>query len=185
MALYLTLSRPYAKALFAVAKETDQLASWWIVLNTLSKILKNKSIISIINHPKLSYEEVKDLLLELLFEIASETTEIPKKRLENFVQLLMNEKILIALPDITLIYSKLLNDYKSVTEVEMISAFSLSNHHRKQVKKNLAKRFNTAVKLKVIIDKSLIGGAIIRSGNWVMDGSIRCKLTRLAEKLKG
>ena len=185
MALDLTFARPYAKALFLEAKETDQLASWWTVLNALAKIVKNKSIIPIINDPNISHKERKDLLLELLYEIDPETTDIPKERLENFLQLLMNEKRLIALPNIALLYCKLLNDYQGVTEAKIISAFSLSNHQKKQVKKKLEKRFNAKVKLKVTIDESLIGGAIIRAGNWVMDGSIRGKLIRLAENLKG
>lgn len=185
MALHLTLARPYAKALFAEAKETDQLASWYTILNGLAKIIQNKSIIPIINNPNISYEETKDFFLELLSEIDPETTDILKERLENFLQLLVNEKRLIALPNIALLYCKLLNDYQGVTEAEIISAFSLSNHQRKQVKKKLEKRFNAKVKLKVTIDESLIGGAIIRAGNWVMDGSIRRKITRLAENLKG
>ncbi|WP_304985661.1 F0F1 ATP synthase subunit delta [Coxiella-like endosymbiont] len=185
MALHLTLARPYAKALFTEAKETDQLASWWTALNALAKIIKNKSIIPIINNPNISHEEAKDLLLEILSEIDPEITDIPKERLENFLQLMMDEKRLIALPDIALLYYKLLNDYQGVTKAEIISAFSLSNHQRKQFKKKLEKRFHAEVKLKVTIDESLIGGAIIRADNWVMDGSIRGKLIRLAENLKG
>ena len=185
MVLYLTPARPYATALFSEAKETNQLTSWLGILRSLSKIIKNKSIVPTINSPNISDEKIKSVLLELLREIEPETNNIPKNKLENFLQLLMNEKRLTALPDIVLFYYKLLNDDQGVTEAKVISAFPLSNNQREQIKKKLERRFSVEIKLKVKIDKSLIGGAIIYAGSWVLDGSIKSKLTRLARNLKG
>lgn len=184
MVLYLTSARPYAKALFSEAKETNQLTSWLGVLRSLSKIIKNKSIVPTINSPNISDEKIKSVLLELLREIEPETNNIPKNKLENFLQLLMNEKRLTALPDITSFYHKLLNGDQGITEVKVISAFSLSNNQKEQIKKKLERRFGATVKLKVLTDKSLVGGAIIYAGNWVLDDSIKSKLTRLAKKFK-
>ena len=185
MALHLTSARPYAEALFSKAKETDQLTSWLVILNSLAKIIKNKSIVSISNNPNISDEETKSVLLELLCETEPETSNILKKKLENFLQLLMHEKRLIALPNIALFYHKLLNDDQGVTEAEVISAFPLSDNQQEHIKTKLERRFSIEVKLKVTIDESLLGGAIICLGDWILDGSIKGKLTRLAEHLKG
>ena len=184
MVLHLTLARPYAKALFMEAKENDQLTSWLAILNILTKIIKNRSIVSMINNPNVSNKEVKGVLLELLCEIESKTTYIVKEKLGNFLQLLIDTKRLITLPNIALLYSKFLNDYQGVTKAEVISAFLLNDEQREQIKKKLEKRFHSKIKLSIITDKSLVGGAIIRVDNWVMDGSIKGKLTRL-EKFIG
>lgn len=184
MVLCLTLARPYAKALFSEAKETGQLTSWLVILNSLSKIIKNKSIALTINNPNILDKTIKSALLELLREIEPKANNISQNKLENFLQLLMNEKRLTALPDITSFYHKLLNGDQGITEVKVISAFSLSNNQKEQIKKKLERRFGATVKLKVLTDKSLVGGAIIYAGNWVLDDSIKSKLTRLAKNLK-
>lgn len=184
MVSHLKLARPYAKALFMEAKENDQLTSWLVILNVLAKIIENRSIGSVIDNPNVSDEEIKDVFLKLLHEIEPKTIHIVKEKLRNFLQLLIDGKRLVALPDIALFYSKILNDYKGITEAEVISAFLLSNNQRKQIKKKLEKRFNAKVKLKITTDKSLVGGAIVRVDNWVIDGSIKGKLARLMENLK-
>lgn len=184
MPFHLTVARPYAKALLEAAKETDELSYWSSTLHVLSKIIKNESIAKIISDPNVSNRQVRNLLLELLCEIDHKATCVPMKRVENLIELLMYEKRLFALPDIALLYSAFLDDYEGVTEVEVISVFSLSSQKLELIKKKLEKRFDTKVKLKVAIDKSLMGGAIIRAGSWVMDGSIRTKINRLIESLK-
>ena len=185
MVLYLTPARPYAKALFSEAKETGQLTSWWVILDSLAKIIKNKLIASTINNPNILDEKIKSVLLELLRDIEPKANNISKNKLENFLQLLMNEKRLTVLPDIALFYHKLLNEDQGVTEAKVTSAFPLSDNQREQIKRKLERRFSTTVKLKVTIDKSLVGGVIIYVGDWVLDGSIKGKLTRLAKNLKG
>ena len=183
--LHLTLARPYAKALFTEAKENDQLTSWLVILNILTKIIKNRSIVSIINNPNVLDKEIQGMLLELLLEIEPEITYIVKERLGNFLQLLIDAKRLIVLPNISLLYRNLLNEYRRVTEAEIISAFLVNDDQREQIKKTLEERFNSEVKLSIVIDKSLLGGAIIRADNWVVDGSIRGKLDRLRKNLRG
>lgn len=183
MALQLTLARPYAKAIFADAKETRQLAMWSSMLNAFAKIIKNKQIAQLIINPQISNKDIKGLLLDLIQTIQAEAHSL-KGKIDHFLQLLIDEKRLTTLPDIALLYHRLLNDYCGVVEAEVICAFPLSAEHREQIKSKLEKRFSSKIKLKVTEDKSLLGGAIVRAGNWVMDGSVKGKLTRLVESLE-
>ena len=64
------------------------------------------------------------------------------------------------------------------------SAFELEAEQQQLLVDALRKRFNCEVTLKVEIDKRLIGGVVIRTGDMVIDGSIRGKLAKLAESLK-
>ncbi|QTS84227.1 F0F1 ATP synthase subunit delta [Coxiella endosymbiont of Amblyomma nuttalli] len=183
MTLQLTVARPYARAIFTDAKKNHRLKMWSAVFNVLSKLVKNKQIAQLIINPRISNQEFKELLLYLIQTIQVETSSL-KEEIDHFLQLLINEKRLMALPDIAFLYHRLLNNYRGIVEAEVICAFPLNAEYRGKIKNNLEKRFNSKVKLKVTIDKSLLGGAIIRSGNWVMDGSIKGKLTRLAESLR-
>lgn len=184
MALQLTLARPYAKAVFADAKETNQLETWSTVLNAFSKIIKNKQIAELIINPQVAKKDIKKLLLHLIQTIRAESNSL-KQKIDYFLQLLIDEKRLTTLPDIAFLYHQLLNDHYGLVEAEVICTFPLSAKHREEIKNKLKKRFNSKVKLKVIEDKSLLGGAIIRVGNWAIDCSVKNKLTRLAESLKG
>ena len=183
MALQLTLARPYAKAIFSDAKETRRLEMWSAVLSAFSKIIKNKQIAQLIINPQISSKDIRKLLLHLIQMMQAEANSLEEK-IDHFLQLLIDEKRLTILPDIAFLYHRLLNDYRGVVEAEVICAFPLSAEHREQIKSKLKKRFNSKVKLKVTKDKSLLGGAVVRAGNWVMDGSVKGKLSRLAESLK-
>lgn len=183
MALHLILARPYAKAVFADAKETRQLGIWSVVLNAFSKIIEDKQIAQLIINPQISKKDIKELLLYLIQTIQVEVNLL-KGKIDCFLQLLIDEKRLTTLPSITFLYHQLLNDYYGLVEAEVICTFSLSAEHREQIKRKLKKRFHSRIKLKVIEDKSLLGGAIIRVNNWVIDGSIKSKLIQLAASLK-
>lgn len=183
MALQLTLARPYAKAIFSDAKETHQLEIWSAVLNAFSKIIKNNQIARLIINSQISKEDIKELLLHLMQTIQVESDSL-KEKIDRFLQLLIHEKRLTTLPDIDFLYHQLLNNYYGLIEAEVICAFPLSTKHREQIKNKLKKRFNSKVKLRVTKDKALLGGAIVRADNWVIDGSVKGKLTRLAENLK-
>ena len=183
MALQLTLARPYAKAVFADAKQIHQIEIWSAVLNAFAKIIKNNHIAQLIINPQISREDIKKLLLNLIQTIQSKANPL-KGKIDCFLKLLIHEKRLAILPDINFLYHQLLNNHYGLIEAEVICAFPLSIEHREQIKNKLKKRFNSTVKLRVIEDKSLLGGVIIRTGNWVIDGSVKGKLTRLLESLK-
>ena len=183
MALQLTLARPYAKAIFSDAKETNQLEIWSAVLNAFSKIIKNNQIAHLIINPQISKKDIKELLLYLIQKIQVEANLL-KEKIDHFLQLLIYEKRLTILPDIAFLYHQLLNNYYGLIEAEVICTFPLSHEHRERIKNKLKKRFNSKVTLKITEDKSLLGGAIVRADNWVIDGSVKGKLIRLAESLK-
>ena len=185
MALRLTLARPYAKAAFSDGQKTDQLEAWLTVLVALSKIIKNKDFDRLINSPKFSDEKVKDVLIDLIKTIEPQSADLLENKTDHFLKLLIKEKRLMILPDITLIYQQLLNQYQSLIKVSVSYAFPLTEEHCYQIQKRLEKRFSAKVKLKMIKDESLIGGVVIRAGDWVIDGSIKDKLTRLSKNLKG
>ena len=70
-----------------------------------------------------------------------------------------------------------------ILEVEVISAFAVSESEELNLKQALERKFEKEVILASRVDSALIGGAIIRAGDTVIDGSVRGKLDKLAESL--
>lgn len=183
MAMYLTIARPYAKAVFAEAKASKQFESWTDVLNVLAIMVQDALLTQTIDDPKLSQKQLIDLLLDIVDAATPAATNKLGDKLYNFLWLLIDEKRLNTLTDIAVLYHQLVIAEQGVVEAELIAAFDLSDDQCQQIQAGLAKRFNAKVVLNVSKDESLIGGAIIRAGNWVMDGSIQGKLAKLADSL--
>ena len=68
-------------------------------------------------------------------------------------------------------------------DVDAVSASKLNAAQQKALSEALSAKLERKVNLQVSLDKSLLGGAVIRAGDTVIDGSIRGRLTKLAESL--
>lgn len=183
MSQQLTIARPYAKAVFSDALDNQLLVQWSEVLAALTDIVNNTTVKRLIIDPSQTAKDLKDLFYNLAQSTLPSAVSALGERLENFIKLLVREKRLALLPDIALIFHQLLNEKKGIIDAEIVSAYPMSEDHRESIQKALEARFSSKVSLNFIKDDSLIGGAVIRAGNWVMDGSVKGKLAKLAEDL--
>lgn len=183
MARYLTIARPYALALFDEAKENDAFDAWFAVLKLLSQISQDKSVSSLLNHPELTVEQWVGLYEEICVKTLPNTTSQLKAPLNNFLKLLALRDRLIILPDIFFIYHQLLTENRHAMNVQVISAMPLSELQQISLKKSLEKKYNRHIELTIQLDASLLGGYILRTDKWVMDGSIKKTLNRLEQHL--
>jgi F-type H+-transporting ATPase subunit delta len=179
----LTVARPYAKALFDQAVTDDRLEQWSMVLQGLALITADSKMATMYGDPKVTDEVIKELVYDVLRDSAQDAVAGLSDKLKNFLSLLLEEKRLLIAKDINLLYHRLVSAYKKIIEIEIISAMPLDKAQQAAFYKSLEKRFASKVSLEFQQDKSLIGGAVIRSGNWVLDGSIRGKIARLDEIL--
>jgi len=183
MSQQLTIARPYAKALFSDALDNQLLSQWSEVLVALAHAVDDATVKRLIIDPSETGKDRKELFCNLVKSILPNATSALGERLDSFIELLVREKRLAILPDITLLYHRLLNDQKGIIEAEVVSAYPMSADHRQSIERALEARFSLKVSLNFTKDENLIGGAVIRAGNWVMDGSVKGKLAKLAEDL--
>ncbi len=171
-----TLARPYAAAVFKRAKETHATAKWSQSLAFMSAVLMNKDISVVVDNPKVN----KQRLLELMLDICQGHINDEN---ENFLKLLIHNNRLNLLTPI----SKLFEAYKAEDEgyidVEVLSAYSLSKEAKHDLTTTLEKTLGKKIHMNVTVDKSLIGGVLVRAGDKVIDGSIRGRLQQLAKRL--
>lgn len=177
MAENTTIARPYARAVFEQARtETGGLARWSEALALLSNVAADATIHALITSPGLTAERKAGLFLEVIGDRLNQEGA-------NFVKLLAENQRLPLLGDIAEVYEELRAEAEKTVDAEMISAFEVSAEQRDQFAAALGKRLARQVVLNTKVDSSLIGGAVIRAGDLVIDGSVRGKLAQLATTL--
>jgi F-type H+-transporting ATPase subunit delta len=171
-----TLARPYAEAVFTLAKDRGELRQWSEVLRLLAHVANDERIIELVSDPRVSTERLAGLLIDIA---GSSLTDDGK----NFVRLLVENGRLTLMAAIAGQFERLRADAEGIIEVEASAAFELSAVQIKQIVQAVKKRLGREVKLNASIDKSLIGGVVIRAGDLVIDGSVTGHLRDLAAQL--
>lgn len=169
------IARPYAKALFefAEAKAPDL---WLQTLETLVLVASQSDFQAALAEPRLPQRALADVLLKAL-------TEVVPEGLGNFLNILAHANRLSLLPLILKQYKAYFEKALRLVDVDVHSAYPLSDEYQAKLTEILATRFNASIVLHVEIDPKLLAGAIIRVGDWVLDGSARGRLLRLANHL--
>ena len=177
MAEISTIARPYATAVFNFANESKSLSNWSDTLVLLSTIIQDEHIKSIIEDTKILDSEREDLILNVCKGKLDENGS-------NFVKLLVENKRLLILPEISLFFEELKAEAEGTIEAEIIMAEQPNQKTVDDLLKSLEKKFNKKIEGKVVIDKNIIGGTKIVVGDSVIDASVRAQLDNLAFTLK-
>jgi F-type H+-transporting ATPase subunit delta len=177
MAEISTIARPYAVAIFNLAKEEKTLSDWSDMLSLMSGIIKNKDINSFINDSKVLDTDREKLILDICGDKINASGQ-------NLIKLLVEYKRLSILSEITILFEELKAKDEGVIEAEIIMADQPDKKMVENLLKSLEKRFNKKIEGKVVIDKSIVGGTKIIVGDTVIDASVRGQLDNLAYTLK-
>jgi F-type H+-transporting ATPase subunit delta len=176
MAEAITIARPYANAVFAIAHEKGELKAWSELLATLSLCVADPKMQSIITSPAVSDEQVITLLADIAGELLSEDGR-------NFLALLAENNRLMILADIAVIFEELRAEAEKTMVADVISSRALTPEQEQKIAAALKARFGREVTLNNSVDESLLGGAIIRAGDLIIDGSALGKLNRLEQAI--
>jgi F-type H+-transporting ATPase subunit delta len=173
MAEKMTVARPYARAVFEIAREDDRLAGWSEVLQRGSAAVEDERIQALIGNPAVSRRALAELFIELSGDAAGDSGP-------NFLRLLADNGRMAWLPEIAAEYELLRAEAENVVDVQLTSAVELDEAQREDFAASLRKRLGRQVRLHCDTDTKLLGGAIIRAGDLVIDGSLFGRLERLA-----
>ncbi|MCV2402041.1 F0F1 ATP synthase subunit delta [Marinomonas sp. C2222] len=176
MAELKTVARPYAKAVFEVAREQGQVSEWANMLNVLATVTLEPKLKVALENPAFSAEEKANALAEVCVET---TTEQGKA----FLLTLAVNKRLSLLPAIYDLFLQFKLNFEKAVDVTFTSAFELSEEQTQVLAASLAKKLDRTVNLASETDASLIGGVVIRTGDLIIDGSVRGKLAKLSEAI--
>jgi F-type H+-transporting ATPase subunit delta len=170
----LTLARPYARAVFALARERARLPQWSSQLAFAARAVAEPAVQSLLGDPRLDAQVLSGVLLP------------PGEADADFAQFLavLGENGRLALlPEISALYDAQRAEAERVVKATVTSAGPLDAAELAKLRDALRKRFGQDVELVTAVDASLIGGAVIDAGDVVIDGSLRTKLARLGAAL--
>jgi len=176
MAERITLARPYAKAIFMLASETQNWQSWSDDLGLLADLVRHPELEPLLHDPRVSSEQLLDLLQSLVGDRLGDQGM-------NLVRLLIQNKRLDLLPVIAEEYEMLRTEHEGVADVDVVAAAPLTQEQIDRLGNALAGRLGRKVRLHTRVDESLIGGFVVRSGDLVIDGSVKDRLSRLSSAL--
>jgi len=176
MAELATIARPYANAVFELAKSENTLEQWSRMLAVLDGTARNATVALLLSSPDLGPHAKAFRLAEICGDELDD-------RGRKFLQSLADHDRLSLIGEVRELFEVLRAEEQKSLEVEVISAYALSDTERQRLKDALNKRFDKDITIESRVDQSLIGGAVIRAGDMVIDGSVRGKLHKLAETL--
>ena len=173
MSQALTLARPYARAAFAIARDGGRFAQWSDALGFAARIAADSQVASLLANPRLAVGDAITLL----------SVDGAEPAFADFLALLAENRRMTLLPEIAGLYEQLRADAEKVVRARVTSATTLLAGELDTITAALRKRFGREVHVETAIDESLIGGALIDTGDTVIDGSLRGKLQRLQAAL--
>ena len=202
-----TIARPYARAAFESANALRALAPWSEAMTRAAAVVSDERVRALIGNPRVSPTE----LIEMVFELATATgagkgqASRPRsaraqdsksveskgqgsrshQELRNFFRLLGQNRRLPLLPEIAAQFEALRADAEQFATVEVRTARELTREQSQRLQRALERRLGRTVRLSTQIDPSLIGGAVVQYGDFVLDGSLRRSLERLEAFIGG
>ena len=176
MAELVTIARPYAEAIFALAKERNELSKWSDMLTLLVTVFDDARIQAAIANPKVTKADIEKLILAVCGEQIDANAR-------NFIQLLVENGRLSAVAEIRRIFDLLKSEDEGVVEAQISSAFPLEGQELEKIVSLLSKRYEKKISPTVDVDSSLIGGILVQVGDKVWDASVRGRLQDMATAL--
>ncbi|MBU1191010.1 MAG: F0F1 ATP synthase subunit delta [Gammaproteobacteria bacterium] len=176
MAESTTIARPYAQAAFKLAQQKQALPAWTEMLGLAAVVAADAGMRKLLDNPRVTPEQVAELFVDICGERLNDDGR-------NMLRLLAERRRLALLPEIFGLYEQFKNEAEGAITAQLITAFPATDAQKQTIAAALKQRFGRDVQLEYVTDPSLMGGAVVRAGDLVIDGSVRGKLTRLGTAL--
>lgn len=177
MAELSTIARPYAEALFELAKSSEtSLASWLGVLEEMAAVSALDDVAEVLADPRLDNRQRADVFAGLLKSPLD-------AQAQNFIEMLVDNERMNVLPQIAEQFEALKNQLEGTARADITSAYALDDESVQTLVAALEHKFGLKIKPVVTIDPELIGGVRVVVGDQVLDTSVQAQLARMRDTL--
>lgn len=173
-----TAARPYARAVFEMASEAGDLTQWSESLGFMGAVAGSADVSALLETPKMAKQAGANAFIQLCDEKLND-------KAQNLVKTLADNNRIHLLPEISTLFEVLKDEAEGSVEAMVTSAKKLTKAEEKSIVDALEKRLGREVKLKVSVDSALLGGAVIQTGDLVIDGSIQGRLKKMTSAMAG
>ena len=172
----ITTARPYARAAFGYARESGVLDAFSDMLETAAVLAENARLRALLTDPRLT----RARRTEMLETLGGDRFDEPMRQL---LRMLGERDRLPILPEIREQFEQLRADHEQRLTAEVVSARKLDSAQQERIRTALAERTGQTVELVAKTDEQLLGGAVVRAGDRVLDASLQRRLQQLAQSL--
>jgi F-type H+-transporting ATPase subunit delta len=176
MAELTSLARPYAEAVFELAVEADHIDQWSANLNLLAAIVKDPMMAEVISNPQVDKTTLTNIWLDICEGQLSEAGK-------NLLKMIIENKRLAIIPSLFTQYQHLKAQHQGYITVEIASPYPLHDAQIENIKDVLQQRLGKTIEIDQTIDKTLLGGWLIRTGDQIIDMSIKGRFQQLTTEL--
>ncbi len=174
------VSNRYASALYDFAVESKVVDTVLKDLNLLSKnIEENKDLKLLVRSPLIASNDKLKIFEKILSNESFEKITI------TFLKVLSNNKRFSNLPSIISQFVKINSQKRGDILADITSANELSNVQKDEIEDKLKKILGKKISLNFKINKSIIGGLVIKFGSKMIDSSLASKINKLKIAMKG
>ena len=177
-----TIARPYARALFDLASAAGKLGPWSEALAAAAAVVGDAKAKRFLENPELG-DEQRAGFVEIVSQDLKGGALWRSAEGKNALRVLAENGRLAALAEIAAQFDALKAQAENKVKVTLVSATAVDRAVAEQVTQALQKKLGRKVELTLEVDAAILGGAIIRAQDRVIDGSVRTRLQRLAEAL--
>ena len=171
-----TIARPYAHAVFELARDNGNYQAWSRVLAIVAAAAEDPQLQELAQNPRFDDSALSGLLEDICGEALFPDAQ-------NFIRLVVRNDRVLALPGVAAQFEAMRAEAEGTIEAELISALAVSEQQRTKIAESLSRRLGREVTLRVTEDPDLIGGAVLRAGDTVVDASLKGRLQKLATSL--
>ena len=172
----ITLARPYARAAFEHARVAGELAQWQDALEQLAAVTRDHKVSVMLKSPSQTAQQRAENLAALIGD------SLPAS-VVNLLMIMADNGRLSLLPEVAALFEQFKQAVESTVTVVLTSAYPLSDDETRVLSETMTSKLDRSVTLTSETDPSLLGGAIIRADDLVIDGSVRGRLDKLAGAL--
>lgn len=171
-----TIARPYARAAFQQARGASRLGPWSEALRVGAAVVQDQRVHNLLGNPHVTPPQLAQLFIDIAGTQLDEAAQ-------NFMRTLAENRRLRYLPEISKSFDELKDAEEGVVDVTVTSAAPLGEEQQRTLAEAMTRRLKREVRLHTEVDPALIGGAVLRAGDLVVDGSVRSRLERIAYEL--
>lgn len=171
-----TVARPYTKAAFEYALDKGAMDQWSTMLATASAVVQDELMIRVVGNPALTTEQKAEALISVCKDQIDEAGK-------NYVSLLAENQRLPLLPEISAQFEQLKANQQKSVDIDVTTAFDLDEQQQQKLAQALSKKLGREVNISSTVDKTILGGVVVRTDDLVIDGSVRARLAKLAEAM--
>ena len=179
----LSIARPYANAVYALAASQQQVEQWHDCLQALACLAQSQLVQQLVYNPSVSNEQAVEFFVSSLEAVVTPLSAELKAQTTNLLTLMQSMGRLLLLPALYKFFRQIQAKNAGVRNAAVITAMPLATAEQQALQERLEKQFAAKLNCEFKLDPSIIGGMIVRCGSDVMDGSVKGRLQRLNDTL--